>query len=181
MMKCGFNVVSRCVVCGKQGKSKNHLFITCPYVATIWDFIANFFSMRLVLYSTPLALCKATISVQWSSQDLSLWLTAIVTDFNSIWFAHNRRLHAYVLVATGKTFGFISRAIKEAGQCTSGTMHNSVHDLLLIRKLDENPIPPKSLKIIPVLWSLPDPYWLKINMDDDALGNPRSAGGGGIF
>lgn len=60
-------------------------------------------------------------------------------------------------------------------------MHSSGHDLIIFQKLGVKASSSKAQRIIPMRYSLLDPYWIKVNTNRETLGCPCLAGGGGIF
>lgn len=68
-----------------------------------------------------------------------------------------------------------------ANVSNKGTMLNKVDDLLILRKLCVNTLHLGAPKINSVTWSLPEPFWLKVNNYKATLGSIGIAGGGSVF
>lgn len=79
------------------------------------------------------------------------------------------------------TCGFIKKSIREANLLNKEVMRNSASELVLLRELGVEIWQPKALKIILVVWKLPAPYCIKININGATLGQLGLAGGGGVF
>ena len=55
--------------------------------------------------------------------------------------------------------------MRESNDLISGTMNNSITDLIFLKNLNLFGKPPKAPRVIEFHWSFPPSSWLKINTD----------------
>ncbi|GMN68018.1 hypothetical protein TIFTF001_037072 [Ficus carica] len=71
--------------------------------------------------------------------------------------------------------------IREADRIDSGTMNNSLADLLILKTFKIQNRVSRASRIIEIEWKKPNTWWIKVNMDEAVNGSPGIVGCGGIF
>lgn len=70
-----------------------------------------------------------------SSQVFGLWHEATIASFSAIWYARNQFYHSDVFILLCRALVVLGRAIHEANSIINDHMHNSVSDLMILKKL----------------------------------------------
>lgn len=71
--------------------------------------------------------------------------------------------------------------IREADYIDSGTMNNSLANLLILKTFKLSKRVSRAPRIIEIQWKSPTVGWIKVNTDGSANGSPSIVGCGGIF
>lgn len=117
----------------------------------------------------------------FESQIQNLWIVVVLAGFNMTWYARNCVIHKDGWLSLVVAFGFVRRSICEANLLNKGNMINSFLELVTLRKLGVEIFRAKAPMIINVIWRLPEPYWIKLNIDEADLGQPSFAREWSIF
>ena len=67
-----------------------HLFLTCPFVAGLWDAVTSVFGHRIIVNGAVLDLWQNAMKVSFGSQLQGLWRASIVSVFWVLWYFRNR-------------------------------------------------------------------------------------------
>ncbi|KAF1862746.1 hypothetical protein Lal_00040011 [Lupinus albus] len=83
----GCHLDSMCSNCHSHIETSNHLFLECPFVVKLWDWLGGLFSIHFNISSIDsiLSACNG----QWSSQVRGILAPAIIHTLNSVWFCRN--------------------------------------------------------------------------------------------
>ncbi|KAK2642187.1 hypothetical protein Ddye_023950 [Dipteronia dyeriana] len=76
LYRFGFHLASRCNVCEASSESVDHLFLKCPFAATLWETVFFVFQRR-VSADTWISFFNQIMFVSFSAQIWILWRAAI--------------------------------------------------------------------------------------------------------
>lgn len=180
LMKQGVQLVNMCVLCKEEAETLDHRCIHCPYSNGIWNEI--WYRLGLVQVSSK------TLRDQWITWDspfksktlASIWKMIPPVDFQNIWKERNRRNFE------GKETNRVILVTK---------IRKDISEILVPRKEDRIPkgeegiLEDWGVSLLKqgsegrkaIKWIPPDITQAKINFDGAAKGNPREAGGGGLY
>ncbi|XP_043717736.1 uncharacterized protein LOC122665651 [Telopea speciosissima] len=109
-----------------------------------------------------------------------VWGPLIIIICHQIWLERNRQRYDNLKRTHSQVVNLCFREVSDCA-CIEGVKVNSVHDLILARKLRVVITKSPAKIIIEVKWKHPLIGWWKLNIDGSSLGNPGSIGAGGIF
>ncbi|XP_024008024.1 uncharacterized protein LOC112084011 [Eutrema salsugineum] len=124
MMNWSQNVDARCVFCGDQVETRDHLFFTCTYTKVVWRKLTQ-------------GLLKDRFTLQWNQvldqitqttadrTTLVLLRYSFQTAIHSIWRERNSRRHGGELLPTGSLVKMIDKNVRN--QLCSIRMAGSLH------------------------------------------------------
>ena len=179
LQRRGICLASRCVLCGINAESLLHVFMTCPFSASIWDGWMTVFNMPNV--PTSLLDLLNMGCIDRSSQVKEVWLITFTTTLWFIWRARNKMKHDNCVVMVKATKRLIMGHVKAASKLASGTMYNSVSELQILHFFGVGCRPRRTPRIIEVNWIPPIIGWVKINTDGACQHVSGRAGYGGVF
>ncbi|KAK3222119.1 hypothetical protein Dsin_009144 [Dipteronia sinensis] len=131
----GYISPSRCRFCCAAEEDLRHLFLDCPFVRALWDAISSTFGHRLKLDGTCLDLWQEEMRVVFSTKLKALWRVSIITIFWVVWFLRNQVTFEGGKVVFTDALSLNWRSVREADSLQSGTMKNSVDELLTLHRL----------------------------------------------
>ncbi|KAI9191000.1 hypothetical protein LWI28_001990 [Acer negundo] len=180
LSRSGFQLASRCSICGVSSESTDHLFLHCPLVVALWEAVFSAFQ-QCVSAETWQSFFLQAMSVSFSEQVRILWKVAIHTVIWGVWTARNQWIFEGKSVDFRSILSLVWRAVSEANRLDIDCMHNCMDDLLILRCFGLQGCPSKAPVIKSVIWSPPAPGWIKVNTDGADMGSLGFGGCGGIF
>ena len=180
LCRSGFQLASRCSICGVSSESADHLFLHCPLAIALWEAIFSTFQRR-VSTNTWQSFFLQAMSVSFSEQVRILWKAAIHAVIWGVWTASNQWIFEGKSVNFRSVLSLVWCAVSEANRLEIGCMHNCMDDLLILCQFGLRNHHSTAPVIKSVVWSPPTPGWIKVNTDGVAMGSPGVGGCGGIF
>ena len=98
-----------------------------------------------------------------------------------IWKTRNDMIFDNKVSNVQKAILLIWNYIQKADSIDTGTMKNTISNLLIIKTFKLQIKIPKAPSILKVQWNNPPPSWIKVNTNDAANGSPGLAGCGSIL
>jgi len=170
---CGCTIVSVCVLCYKHAETSSHLFLDCPFAASVWKWLGVKLncSFSLLSYSSLLE----CIPHRCSSQVSDVFAAAIIHTSHTIWLAQNTIWFSSSKINLHNTLEKISTLVTMSGIHSTGNC--VVDNVALLNSLRIPPSYRRVRDIVPVIWQPPSITWVKANTDGSVIGPNSSCGG----
>ncbi|KAM7465607.1 hypothetical protein LguiB_013169 [Lonicera macranthoides] len=165
LQKRGMTMVSRCEICKSNLDNVEHVFITCPFAHTLWQWLVDTFLITISVPQNLPDLWRFICTVRLSPQLQNLWISGYLLAFHMIWETRNNAFFNQKRSVISSTLHHIKGWLKELSPLMSGCMKNSIGDLTIIHKLGVKGKCNPSPKIIEVNWTPPHFNWIKANTD----------------
>ncbi|KAK3189339.1 hypothetical protein Dsin_028900 [Dipteronia sinensis] len=178
LYRSGFQLASKCSVCGDSSESVDHLFLKCPLAITPWEAVFSAIQRR-VSVDTWGSFFRQAMSISFSDQIRVLWRAAIHMVVWSVWYSRNQWIFERKSVCFRAALSLVWRSVYEVNRLVIGCMRNGVDDLLILHWFGLSGRPGKAPVIRSVVWSPPAPWWIQVNADGAALGS-LGVGGCGL-
>ncbi|KAI9178075.1 hypothetical protein LWI28_022444 [Acer negundo] len=178
--RSGFQLASRCSICGVSCESANHFFLYYPLAIALWEAIFLAIQQRVSTETWQFFFLQA-MSISFSEQVRILWKVAIHVVIWGVWTACNQWIFEGKSVDFRSILSLVWHAISEANRLDIGCMHNCMDNLLILRHFGLYGRPFKAPVIKSVIWSPPALDWIKVNTNNADMGSPGIDGCGGIF
>ncbi|XVF53696.1 hypothetical protein PTKIN_Ptkin05aG0119600 [Pterospermum kingtungense] len=147
----------------------------------LWVALASLFNVHLDISLDFNIFYKEVATMSFSSQLEVLWKAGFHAVLWSIWHARNVAHFHGQSVIISHSLRTVCKAIKEMALFKLGYMHNSIEDLMVLRRFGIAGVPRKPRVIIPILWIHPPLGCVKINIDGAAAGSPAAPVAWSIF
>ena len=172
LRKRGCTIVSVCVLYYKHAETSSHLFLDCPFAASVWRWLGVKFncSFSLLSYSSLLE----CIPHRCSSQVADVFAAAIIHTVHTIWLARNTIWFSSSKINLHNTLEKISTLVTMSGLHSTGNC--IVDDVTLLNSLRIPPSYRCVRDIVPVIWQPPSITWVKANTDGSVIGSNSSCG-----
>ncbi|KAF1889480.1 hypothetical protein Lal_00024807, partial [Lupinus albus] len=147
----------------------DYLFLTCPCVAALWDWLGNIFATRFdrTSISSILSVCNQ----QWSPQVKGLLAAALICTINIVWFCSNQSKFENNVQARAR----IKLPTYLSGNNSMLFANASIHNFTILREFNVALNYNRAPRINEGVWVAPIVGWIKINSDRVALGAPGFA------
>ncbi|XP_062014798.1 uncharacterized protein LOC133731445 [Rosa rugosa] len=132
LQRRGVALVSRCDLCGIDSESLDHIFLNCSFTAAIWSHFTSLFELGGVPPSILEGL-QVGMAVGRSGQLKDLWLICFTSILWFVWNARNKMRHEGKVFSVGTICRLVSCHIQAASRLATGTMHNSIQDLRILK------------------------------------------------
>lgn len=175
----GSIIASICSLCGLAEESTSHLFLTCCFAQSMWNWLSS-----KLLYSVDFSSMETLFNFSckgFSSQLNDVVLAAIINLIWVIWFARNDYIFHNKAFNLLSAQNLVSAVVKLSGKLSSGTMHNSIEEFAILKHFKIDGHHCRAPKIKQVIWLHPPCNWTKCNIDGAAHGSPGISGCGVIF
>ncbi|XP_019434823.1 PREDICTED: uncharacterized protein LOC109341375 [Lupinus angustifolius] len=179
LQRRGCHIVSWCSICRSTTKSSNHLFLSCPLAAQIWNWTGNLFSCTIVNSSIEELL--DSYNQGWSPQLYEVFLNSIILEISRILNARNNSRFEDKTITNSRIISNIMVDIALSGKLSSACSNSFIEEFSIMRSLSIQLNHRKSPKMVEVTWKCPPIRWTKVNTDGAAFGSPSQADGAGIF
>jgi len=169
----GCVVVSTCSLCLKNYETSEHLFLSCPFAVSLWNWIGGKLNST-INHSSVLSLLSC-IPVSCSSHVSDIFVAAVMHTFHIIWISCNSLRFSRDIVTVHDAQVHLHASVAMSGNISTGNCLSS-DDLILdsFYILSHH----KQVKdIIPVVWKAPFSPWVKVNIDGSIVGNNVACGG----
>lgn len=142
----------------------------CSYARQIWSWLGGLFRWNIANIDTVPDMMKVAAINGFRSQVGNLWLAGILSSFWGIWYARNQSRLEDVFLPVGRTLSLIHGWIQESETLFSGSMKNTVDDLLKLRSIGVQGRPRPPTAITEVTWVPPSEPWVKVHTDGASRG-----------
>ena len=176
----GFSLPFMYRLCWSSVETLTHLFLRCPFFMFLWHSISSIFKIK-VDYSSFASLFKKASTPPLSPRFAKLYLVAFISSLLIIWWTRNRNIFYNNIPSLHFSLAITLVFVKEASKLIKEKGSNPIHDFLISCMLGVHVSsrPPPSITL--VFWFLPNPSWLKLNIDGSSLEYPGFSACGGIF
>ncbi|XP_004309472.1 PREDICTED: putative ribonuclease H protein At1g65750-like [Fragaria vesca subsp. vesca] len=179
LQRRGIALASRCVLCGRDGESLPHIFLTCSFAASLWNNRAGLFELGCLPQNLVDLLYYG--GVGRSHQLKEIWLICYTTTLWFIWKARNKMRHDNCTIVVDAVRQLIMGHVKTASKLALGCMSNSLTELRVLKKFGLLCRPHRAPRITEVNWHPPLFGWIKVNTDGAWQKTTGKSGYGGIF
>ncbi|XP_019427114.1 PREDICTED: uncharacterized protein LOC109335437 [Lupinus angustifolius] len=166
-------------LCKATAESAHYLFMTCPFVTPIWNWLRSVFPISLNLSSIR-DILKAC-DLLWSPQVKEVIVASIIHSIHVIWQCRNQSRFKANTITEAQAISKIKLATTLSGNQSTRCAFKSLKEFQILKILNISINYSKDPSIIEVIWFPPFYYWTKINSDGAAKGAPRHSGGGGTI
>ncbi|KAF1898214.1 hypothetical protein Lal_00032980 [Lupinus albus] len=166
LQKRGCHLASMCSNCNTHVETSSHLFLTCPFVVKLWDWLGSIFNIHI--NTSPIDSIFSVCNGQWSPHVKGVLVVAVIHTVNIVWFCRNHKRFENKALNLLQPQSKIKLATSLSGNNSKILTNNSFTFQ-------------KAPRIKEVVWISPLVGWIKINSDGAAHGAPGIAGGGSIF
>ncbi|KAL5716607.1 hypothetical protein ACHQM5_009747 [Ranunculus cassubicifolius] len=177
--KMGIHVVSGCSACMQQEETLQHLLWDCPKAIENWVWIHGFFGIPL----GPLEPKHILFACKHKGEVIrKLWESAVIHMMVNTWLHRNR-----VRMDNGKynpelIKTLVRKGMRDSAALISGTMENSVEELMLLANLGTSYSRfRRAPRIKEIKWYPPPPNTILACCDGASAGNPGRCGMGIVF
>lgn len=139
------------------------------------------FNVRINRSGNLTDLLLSAFKTRMSVQVYNLWISGIISTIWIIWKIRNEVIFEDKFPSTHCALVLLWHCIREADYIDSGTMNNSLANLLILKTFKLSNRVSRAPRIIEIQWKSPTVGWIKVNTDGSANGSPGIAGCGGIF
>lgn len=155
-------------MCSSAAESTEHLFLQCPFAASIWNWLSGVINQVLDLSSVHslLSVCNRN----WCSQLKDVILAAVTNVCWIIWHCRNKLRFEGKTIPTKAAINLVVANVNLTSRITSGTMHSFVSSLMILKQFNINVHLNKAPSIVQVNWYPPFRNWIKCNTDGAAKG-----------
>ncbi|XP_019433032.1 PREDICTED: uncharacterized protein LOC109339940, partial [Lupinus angustifolius] len=175
----GCMMASACSLCHSATEDPNHLFLTCCFAKSIWNWSMSVLSINLDF--TSVASILSSRNHHFNKQVTEVLLACVINAISGIWYCCNKKRFEDKKISLSLAIAKLSADTTLAGNLPSVTGLTNINDLVILRKFQVATRIPKAPKILEVVRQNPQDGWIKANTDGAAHGSPGYAGGGGIF
>lgn len=139
------------------------------------------FLINIKINGSFLVFFKRIFHSNMSPQVRSLWLGVVTATMWGIWYQRNGYKFDDKLSNLVRLRFSVVGWVKEAAIIAKGSMHNSIHDFVIIKNFGVQCKSSKAPRIVEIKW-YPLLYgWVKCNMDGLSKNPSRLAACGGLF
>ena len=129
----GFANPSCCRFCCAAEEDIDHIFLHCSFVMAIWSCLQTIFNRQINRSGDLNKLFTSAFKVDMSAQVKNLWVCGIISTLRIIWNLRNAVMFEDKVPNLHQAFVLSWGCIKEADALDSGTLHNSIDDLLILK------------------------------------------------
>ncbi|CAL0301660.1 unnamed protein product [Lupinus luteus] len=174
----GLALCSMCSLCNSDLDSTNHLFFSCKFSISIWNWLSSQFHHQVDVSSLD-SLILFYLK-DWSPQLKVAITSSIVNSLAIVWFCRNKARFDNLKINLYEAFSMIKCNTFLTGNHSAKTARNSMLEFKIFKVFNVNLNCRKAPDIIEVLCKPPNFGWVKVNSDGAAIGCPGFAGGGGF-
>ncbi|XP_019423006.1 PREDICTED: uncharacterized protein LOC109332480 [Lupinus angustifolius] len=175
----GCMLASTCSLCYFATEDSNHLFLTCCFARSIWNWVMTVFSINFDF--TSVASILSSCNHHFNKQVTEVLLACVINAINGIWYCRNQQRFEDKKISLSVAISKLRADTTLAGNLSSVTGWTNINEFVILRKFQVTARIPKAPKVCEVVWQYPQEGWIKANTDGAAHGSPGYAGGGGIF
>ncbi|KAK3229362.1 hypothetical protein Dsin_001243 [Dipteronia sinensis] len=161
LCRFGFQLASRCSVCGASLESVDHLFLKCPLATALWEAVFSAFQRRVSAYTWG-SFFRQVMSVSFSDQIRVLWRAVIHAVVWNVWYSRNQWIFEGKSVDFRALLSLVWSFVYDSNCLGISCMRNNVDDLLILHRFGLSDQPGKASVIRSVVWSSPAPEWIKV-------------------
>lgn len=143
---------SRCYLCLSSVETSSHLFMHCPIVASLWNWIFSMFRLLIPHGTTlhDLFLDDHLVSLSHSSK--LMWYISVCNLLWCVWSEQNMRRHEACICCLVALKQFFIRSLRESAAIAFSPHANSIP---IFGFLGLSPLRPKASRFILVVWDPP--------------------------
>ena len=169
----GCVIVLVCCFCLITDETSKHLFLGCPFAISLWNWLGS--KLDYTIDKSSVLSLLSCILIACSSQVSDIFVAGIVHTLHIIWISRNSMRFSSDTVTLHASKVRLHSAIAMSGNLSTGECIPS--DRPLLDSFSVSMHHRQMSDIIPVIWKVPSPPWLKVNIDGSVIGNHAACGG----
>lgn len=105
--------------CGDVVESQNHLLWDCEIAKWVWEFIANWWSLKPQFRKMNSFSLEIILSFHWSAASSKIWHLVIAASLWSIWLAHNESIFQHTITRRSVLLNLVYNRINKWGEASN--------------------------------------------------------------
>ncbi|KAL5697583.1 hypothetical protein ACHQM5_028709 [Ranunculus cassubicifolius] len=126
----GYHLCSKCVFCEKETETRNHLFLSCPVIMEIWEFVFGVFGVHRPSSWTVENILAANAEVQFTDIGKVYWKFIRHATFWEIWLERNNRIFEETKLESWRLIDRIKKSIWRWGLSLEETRSVRIEDVM---------------------------------------------------
>jgi len=163
----GCVVVSVCSLCLKSYETLEHLFLSCPFAVSLWNWIRG--KLNCTINHSSILSLLSCIPVSCSSQVSNIFVAAVVHTLHIIWISRNSLRFSRDIVTVYASQVHLHPSMAMSGNILTSNCLSSNDPILDSFSISAHHRQVKD--IIPVVWKAPSSPWVKVNIDGFVVDN----------
>ncbi|KAM1440156.1 hypothetical protein ACFXTO_013949 [Malus domestica] len=179
LQRHGVALVSVCCFHLNVAQTVSHLFLECPFIQEIWNWLSLIFNRPYVQCGSLENLFSSSFFAALSSSSRRLWVLVVCNATWSIWSLRNKIRFEGAKLGMAHAKARILTCSKESASLVFSSVP-STSNAHIFQTLSVSPLLSTAPRFIPVVWKSHKVGWIKVNVDG-SFKSTGSVGYGGVF